>query len=294
MTATADPATEADRKGLRVRPARPEDAGAVAALVTTPRDLAQVSPDESFPLTPETVRHWIDQRRSGYVLEQRGRVVGYAELVDDGRASDRIWIGHMMVQPSQRGLGLGRTLVRTLQAVAEREKDAREVAISAFADNVRALQCYRGCGFRDRGTHRVHDRDLVELRYLVPGRRALVPLPAAVGSGLVVVALVLALAGAQAWRPVLAVPVASLSGLAAWALHVLLPLHRDRGPRRWARILAYTVAVGATATAVAAVLALAIEVDLVRVVVLAAVGAGGWALALVGHVTWLDRRRGRT
>lgn len=293
MTATADPATEADRKGLRVRPVRPDDAEAVAALVTTPRDLAQVSPDESFPLTPETVRHWIDQRRSGYVLEQRGRVVGYAELVEDGRTSGRIWIGHMMVVPAQRGLGLGRTLVRALQQIAESERDAREIAISAFADNLRALQCYRGCGFRDQGTHRVHDRDLVELRYLVPGRRPLIPLPAAVGSGLVVVALVLALAGPATWRPILAVPVASLAGLAAWALHALLPLRRDRGWRRWGRILGYTAAVGGTATAVSAVLALAVDVDLVRTAALAAVGAGAWALALLGHVRWLERRRKR-
>lgn len=290
MTATVDLSTEADRKGLRVRPARPDDAGVVATLVSTPGELAQVSPDETFPLTAETVRHWIEHRRSGYVLEQRGRVVGYAELVDDGRAPDRVWVGHMMVVPSQRGLGLGRILVRALQGIAERERDVREVAISAFADNPRALQCYRRCGFQDRGTHRVHDRELVELRYLVPGRRPLVSLSAAAGSGLLTASLVLAVAGPEVWRPILAVPIASLTGLAAWALHSLLPLRRDGRWRRGFRIVAYTTSVASTAIAVSAVLALAVDLDLVETATLSAAGAAAWTLALVGHVAWLGRR----
>jgi len=291
MTATVDQSTEADRKGLRVRPARPADAAAVAGLVSTPGDLAQVSPDETFPLTAETVRHWIEQRRSGYVLEQRGRVVGYAELVDDARVPARVWIGHMMVLPSQRGLGLGRILVRALQDIAERERDVREVSISAFADNPRALQCYRRCGFGDRGTHRVHERELVELRYLVPGRRPSISLSAAVGSGLLTASLVLAVVGPEVWRPILAVPIASLTGLAAWALHVLLPLRRDRGWRCGARIVGYTASVAGAAIAVSAVLALAVDVDLVAAVGLAATGAAAWTLALAGHVVRRGRRR---
>ena len=293
MTATDDRARHAGSSSLRVRPARAGDAAGVAALIRTPGDLAQVSPDESFPLSAETVRHWIENRRCGYVLEQRGRVVGYAELVDDARSSDRVWIGHMMVAPARRGVGLGKTLVRALLEVAEGERGVREVAISAFADNTRALQCYRGCRFVDRGTHRVRDRDLVELRYVVPGRRPVFPLVPTLGlGGLAAVVSVVGLAPPDAAALVLAL-LTITGGLVAWALHPLLPLRRERMPRRIGRVSIYLGAVAGAVFAVASVLALATEVDLAHTAAMIGVAITVWALGLSAHARFVDPIRAR-
>jgi len=282
--------SDQDRSGLTVRPARPRDAEAVADLLHTAPDLAQVSPDETFPLTPETVRHWIEKRRAGYVLERRGKVMGYAELVDDAREPDRVWIGHMMVAPSQRGLGLGRKLVQALLEVAERDRDAAEIAISAFEDNVRALRCYRGCGFRDRETHRVNTRQLVEMRYRVPGRRPLVPLPAVLAILAMAAALVTIAAVPAAPPLVLTIPMVSIASLAAWALHPVLPIRRDAALRRVLRLLAYCLAVGSSAVLVAALLALAVPVDLPRVIISAAAASVVAVVGLIVHVQWAERR----
>ena len=130
----------------RLRRALEEDAAVVAGLIDRPEDLRQVSPRETFPLDGETVRHWIRERVAGWVLEQRGEIVAYAELVPDPVKNGVFWIGHMMVQPSRRGLGLGRRTVVSLMRAAVEQLNADEIAISAFDDNPAALACYLGCG----------------------------------------------------------------------------------------------------------------------------------------------------
>lgn len=286
MTSTVETPRDLERSGLYVRPARAADASGVAGLIHTAQDLAQVSPDETYPLTPETVRHWIEKRRAGYVLERRGQIVGYAELVDDVREHERVWVGHMMVSPNQRGLGLGRTLVNALLDIAERDRDAREVAISAFEDNERALRCYRGCGFRDQTKHRVKQRNLVEMRYAVPGRRPVVPLVAALAVVTLAAALVLAIAGPAQWSPVVAIPVGTISALGAWALSPLLPLRRDHGLRRVLRSLAYSGAVGATAILITAILGLALDLDFARALTRIAAASALAAIGLVVLTRW--------
>lgn len=292
MTSTVRRPRDPELEALAVRPARPQDAAEVAGLIRSAEDLRQVSPDETFPLTEATVRHWIEHRRAGYVLEQRGRILGYAELVDDARVAHRVWVGHMMVAPGRRGLGLGRRLVSALLRAAELDRDAHEVAISAFEDNQRALRCYRGCGFRDRATHRVNERRLVEMRYPVPGRRSLAPMPVAIGLLGMTAAVVLAVGGPRVWSALVALPTIALTALAAVAFHGIVPRRRDRGIARGLRLVAYPATVGATALAVLALLSLATEVGMTRAVltVLAAIGLGTTALAV--HVGLGERMRG--
>ena len=155
----------------QIRRARAEDAGIIASMVASPDDLRQVSPLESFPLDRATVLHWIMQRDAGHVLEDRGEIIAYGELVPDKTNPDRVWIGHMIVHPRRRGLGLGQRLVHELIQIAESDRDAREVAISAFADNTRALRCYESCGFVRVDQERIEGRPLVGMRLRFASRQ---------------------------------------------------------------------------------------------------------------------------
>ena len=181
----------------RVRRAVAADAGRIASLVASAEDLRQVSPLESFPLDQATVLHWILRRNAGYVIEDRGEIVAYGELVPDPDRPDRYWIGHMIVHPRRRGLGLGQRLVHELVRVAEVEKEARVVAISAFADNPRALRCYETCGFERVDQERVEGRALVGMRLHFPARRRSPDLLVLAGAG--VLAALTALALWRAW-----------------------------------------------------------------------------------------------
>ena len=127
MTAKPSELAQVPRR-RRIRRAQATDAAAIAALVDSAEALRQVSPLEVFPLDQATVLHWLMQRDAGHVLEDRGEIQAYGELVPDARSSDRVWIGHMIVHPRRRGLGIGQRLVQELLRVAEHERGAREVA----------------------------------------------------------------------------------------------------------------------------------------------------------------------
>ncbi len=242
---------------FQLRRATEADASAIANLLKTASDLRQVSPLETFPLEPETVRHWIRQRAAGYVLLERGEVVGYGELVADPSRSGRFWIGHMMIRASRRGLGLGRRMVASLLRVAIHERQAREIAISAFEDNPGALRCYRSCGFVDRGRSRVGDRTLVEMRWKVRGRQRVLPRAAVIPGAFIASAVSVLLLPEPARRALIEASsplrLGALAGASvlvaalATSLQPLLPEWRRKGPVRWLRTAAYPLAVAALA-----------------------------------------------
>lgn len=272
---TFQPSTGSDRApAVILRPASESDAGQIVGLLASAQDLRQVSPDEDYPLDERTVRHWIRERAAGHVLIERGKVVAYAELVQDSAVAGRRWIGHMMVDPHRRGLGLGQRLVHGLLEIAKDDERVREVAISAFIDNPRALQCYRACGFRDRGRVWVGERELLELRYPIPDRQpavGLVPAAGGVAVGVSVGALTLLVSrGGFDW--VSAIPLLSILVLAAWGAHAVVPERRHPRAYRLGRTALYPLGVGAAAFAVAVVLHFARGLDLARMA--GAIGAG--------------------
>lgn len=166
---------------LRVRRAAEEDAKLIASFVASESDLYQVAPSESYPLTESVVRHWLEERSSGYVLTDGDDIVAYGELNPDTARSKSFWIGHLVVDPKRRGRQHGRSLVHGLCRVAREHHRAREVWISAFDDNSAALRCYRSAGFRARQRRRVQGRALVDLRRRVDDdRRVFTPLGVAI------------------------------------------------------------------------------------------------------------------
>jgi GNAT superfamily N-acetyltransferase len=253
---TRTPPTSPDRHpALALRRAEERDAAAIAGLLATPQDLRQVSPEEEFPLDAATVRHWIRERGAGFVLEDRGGVVAYAELVPDAAVRGRVWVGHMMVDPHRRGLGLGQRLVRGLLEVAGQRR-AREVAISAFVDNPRALRCYRSCGFVDRGRVRVGARDLLELRYRVPAEQPAITRSTAAGAAAVGTAAG-TLTLLSSWSRldwVALTPLLLTLAVAVWAGHGIVPRQRVAMGVRLLRTVTYATMIGAAVWIVATVL----------------------------------------
>lgn len=242
----------------RLRRALESDADDVSRLIDRAEDLRQVAPRETFPLDATTVRHWIRDRAAGWVLEQRGETVAYAELVTDPQKGGVFWIGHMMVQRSRRGLGLGQRMVVSLMRAAVEQLDADEIAISAFEDNRAALACYRGCGFVERKRQRVDGRVLVEMRYPVPGRlrrpgRAVTAVLTVAAVG---ISATLLPWGARFWlldqaawiSAVLVLTVAAITTGASLLLHPMLPRTGAPLSHRLGRPLAYAMALGVVAS----------------------------------------------
>jgi ribosomal protein S18 acetylase RimI-like enzyme len=83
-------------------------------------------------------------------LYRDGRLVAYGELwIDDDEAE--VELARLIVDPGERGQGLGRRLVMALAAVA-RSTHPR-VFLRVHPDNVAARRCYAGTDFEPVAPH---------------------------------------------------------------------------------------------------------------------------------------------
>ncbi len=83
-------------------------------------------------------------------LYRDGRLVAYGELwVDDDEAE--VELARLIVDPGERGQGLGRHLVTALAALARSRYP--QVFLRVHPDNVIARRCYAGTGFEPVAPH---------------------------------------------------------------------------------------------------------------------------------------------
>lgn len=143
----------AQRAPVRIRPAAPDDADAIAALH-----------DASFPATHTDGRALVasrDARRRLLVAGEPGEVLGHVahELQPDGSG----YVDYLAVVPTARGRGIGRALAWTA-CLELSTLGAEHVHLTVLADNAAARALYRSLGFEE---------DIP----LVPHRRGFTQLP---------------------------------------------------------------------------------------------------------------------
>ena len=84
-----------------------------------------------------------------------GRYIGQCNLPLIDRVSRR---GEMAIvlAPEYIGQGYGREAIHLMLGYAFGEINLRRVYLQVYADNERAIKCYRACGFREEGRMREH------------------------------------------------------------------------------------------------------------------------------------------
>lgn len=143
-----------------LRAPKPEDVADRLALGRDPEIVRMFGGDTSNPLPPltaEEVSGWLDRINAhphAWVVEHHGRFLGEARLDGlnerDGRA--RLAIGFL--DPAKLGKGLGRKVVRLVLRHAFEDLRLHRVDLRVLAYNVRAIRCYRSCGFVEEGRER--------------------------------------------------------------------------------------------------------------------------------------------
>jgi len=144
--------------------------------VVDAQELFLLAPKTAPPLTPAKVLGWaLPSDRPYVMLDAAACVVGYAELNRMADSNSRLWIGHVLIAPHRRGAGYGTRLVRLLLEAAFRDRRVREVGLTVFPQNHRALACYRRAGFVGGQNHSCRFPDSAESHTLlwmsVPRRR---------------------------------------------------------------------------------------------------------------------------
>lgn len=122
---------------FQLRPARPDDADAIATIHTEARRAAM--PWLPTPHTLDETRHWIAAlvlpRQVVWVAEREGRVAGVAAL--DGTTLEQLY-----VLPAAQGQGVGGALLAKMQALA-----GDELELWTFQRNAAARAFYERRGF---------------------------------------------------------------------------------------------------------------------------------------------------
>ncbi len=150
--ASVDPA-EKKWNGWRLMPFGRRHAASIVRWVKGEQQLRWLAPSTTPPLTAEKIVGWEKPGGQAFVLQKGhgGQPLGYGEVNPMRRGSDRLWLGHVVVRPDQRGRGVGSVLLQALLSEAFDRRDATHVALIVFPDNVAALRCYQRAGFRLMG-----------------------------------------------------------------------------------------------------------------------------------------------
>ncbi len=132
---------------ITIRPARPDDADAVAALAHA-LSLHDNEPTGNF--TPEAMRQAVfdDPRVRVLVAEIAGKVVGYVmfhDSYDTANAARGLYLNDIIVEESVRGAGVARRLMAAVMREAKKQGDVF-VWWVAKPTNHRALAFYKKLG----------------------------------------------------------------------------------------------------------------------------------------------------
>jgi ribosomal protein S18 acetylase RimI-like enzyme len=130
-----------------IRPARPDDADAVAALAHA---LSVQDNEPTGNFTPEAMRGAVfdDPRVRVLVAEVDGKVVGYVmfhDSYDTANAARGLYLNDIIVEESVRGHGVARALMAAVMREAKRQGDVF-VWWVAKPTNARALAFYKRLG----------------------------------------------------------------------------------------------------------------------------------------------------
>lgn len=131
---------------LRLVPFEPEDGPLVATWIRNPDEAALWASIASLPDAVLLARWHRQPDVIPFVLREGARTVAYGELWED-RDADEAELARLVVDPSQRGRGVGRALAQALSAEAY-ARGFGEVWLRVVPSNVVALAAYANAGFR--------------------------------------------------------------------------------------------------------------------------------------------------
>jgi [ribosomal protein S18]-alanine N-acetyltransferase len=129
-----------------LRPFSPHHETLVASWARSAQEALMWCGEQEFPVPAQWIANW--QREDdvqAHLLVADDVTVGYGELWLDADEAE-VELARIIIAPSARGQGLGRTLVRGLLSEAAKTGWS-DVFVRVHPDNPAALRCYRGVGF---------------------------------------------------------------------------------------------------------------------------------------------------
>ncbi|WP_052190812.1 GNAT family N-acetyltransferase [Chitinibacter sp. ZOR0017] len=134
----------------RLRRATLDDLSLIVSWPQTPTELRFLFPRAEWPAEPLKLLQHLAGHEDGFVVCNDEHVLGYASLYN-AKHQGRAWIGHLIVNPRARRMGVARYLVCALTTIAQERHRCSEMATICFANNQGAYDFYHALGFRSEG-----------------------------------------------------------------------------------------------------------------------------------------------
>jgi L-amino acid N-acyltransferase YncA len=144
---------------VAVRPARPDDAGAIAAIFREGIE-DRVATFETRPPRPEAITDVVGEQAPVLVAERDGEIVGWAKVAPYDPVHDyyaTVGEATIYVARALRGAGIGSALIDALCATAGAAGFHKLVG-KVFTTNATSIAMFERHGWIQVGIHRRHGR----------------------------------------------------------------------------------------------------------------------------------------
>ena len=146
-----------DPPDVSLRPVRPDDISALAAMLARP-EVARWWPGYEDRVRVEVEFLGEEPDLTVYAIEVDGRVAGSIQSFEESEADFRHANIDLFIDPDLHGRGIGSAAIRKLAAHLIDEKGHHRLTIDPAADNEVAIRVYEKVGFRPVGRMRQYQR----------------------------------------------------------------------------------------------------------------------------------------
>ncbi len=123
----------------------------ICGWVAHDAELFWLAPKTFPPLTAAKVVAWAGADGTPCLFMRDGTdgPLGYLEVNPMPLEPGHLWLGHCLLNPDHRGIGLGQRMVRLALQFAFDRRRADRISLVVFPENTAAVCCYRNVGFVD-------------------------------------------------------------------------------------------------------------------------------------------------
>ena len=149
---------------IRLRPFKPMDSEIISTWLDDEKAFDFWSGGQyKYPLTAKQIKdkyseYQIDKNAwMMTALDENGDVCGHFIFRLANYEKNSLHMGHIVISPSKRGQGLGKSMIKTALKYAVEILGMKYITLGVYADNIPAKKCYESIGFKEYSQEKEHN-----------------------------------------------------------------------------------------------------------------------------------------
>lgn len=131
---------------LSYRAIKISDLEKICQLPQNKEELFFMFPKADYPLSVEQLQTVVENRASSTVILLNNEVVGFANFYEV-KENNYCSIGNVIINSNFRNKGIGKYLIETMESIALKKYNVKEIHISCFNINTKGILLYSKLGY---------------------------------------------------------------------------------------------------------------------------------------------------